>query len=562
MTVLEYRLSPLEPLDTGEMATPLTVPNERPATISRGTIPKSLSGMPDDMLSDAARRLGWVGMLYAVGFFLVYFVTRLAMGQATGLVNIRGGIAAASIVMGVAVFVYSKRQDVPAARILNLGLAFEVVGALGIAASEFWGVFPVLDDASLMTGFVGIPWECVWIIGFPLVAPNTPRRILAASLAAASAGPVVILLSVAAGQPPPDASPMEVAGFFLFTTYVCAAIAYMVSRNVARFGARLQRARDVGSYHLLQRLSHGGMGEVWAARHRMLARPSAIKLIRPEILGASEESRTTAIKRFEREAKATARLTSPHTVVVYDFGTTVNGSFYYAMELLNGIDLDSLVDRFGPVEPARAVFLLSQACDSLQEAHDVGLIHRDVKPANMLACRIGRQHDFVKVLDFGLVKTLEAADRNTQLTGEIITGTPAYMAPEQATDVSQVDHRTDIYALGCVLYWLVTGHQVFGNNSPMATIADHITSKPVVPSRRAEVEIPPAMDQLILDCLEKRPDDRPQSVAEVQAQLTDLVTDAWTPARADAWWESHVPLATSEDVLASGATPLGVVRVR
>ncbi len=544
------------------MATPLTVPNERPATISRGTIPKSLSGMPDDMLSDAARRLGWVGMLYAVGFFLVYFVTRLAMGQATGLVNIRGGIAAASIVMGVAVFVYSKRQDVPAARILNLGLAFEVVGALGIAASEFWGVFPVLDDASLMTGFVGIPWECVWIIGFPLVAPNTPRRILAASLAAASAGPVVILLSVAAGQPPPDASPMEVGGFFLFTTYVCAAIAYMVSRNVARFGARLQRARDVGSYHLLQRLSHGGMGEVWAARHRMLARPSAIKLIRPEILGASEESRTTAIKRFEREAKATARLTSPHTVVVYDFGTTVNGSFYYAMELLNGIDLDSLVDRFGPVEPARAVFLLSQACDSLQEAHDVGLIHRDVKPANMLACRIGRQHDFVKVLDFGLVKTLEAADRNTQLTGEIITGTPAYMAPEQATDVSQVDHRTDIYALGCVLYWLVTGHQVFGNNSPMATIADHITSKPVVPSRRAEVEIPPAMDQLILDCLEKRPDDRPQSVAEVQAQLTDLVTDAWTPARADAWWESHVPLATSEDVLASGATPLGVVRVR
>ena len=544
------------------MATPLTVPNERPATISRGTIPKSLSGMPDDMLSDAARRLGWVGMLYAVGFFLVYFVTRLAMGQATGLVNIRGGIAAASIVMGVAVFVYSKRPDVPAARILNLGLAFEIVGALGIAASEFWGVFPVLDDASLMTGFVGIPWECVWIIGFPLVAPNTPRRILAASLAAASAGPVVILLSVAAGQPPPDATPMEVAGFFLFTTYVCAAIAYMVSRNVARFGARLQRARDVGSYHLLQRLSHGGMGEVWAARHRMLARPSAIKLIRPEILGASEESRTTAVKRFEREAKATARLTSPHTVVVYDFGTTVNGSFYYAMELLNGIDLDSLVDRFGPVEPARAVFLLSQACDSLQEAHDAGLIHRDVKPANMLACRIGHQHDFVKVLDFGLVKTLEAADRNTQLTGEIITGTPAYMAPEQATDVSQVDHRTDIYALGCVLYWLVTGHQVFGNHSPMATIADHITSKPVVPSRRAEMDMPPAMDQLILDCLEKRPDDRPQSIAEVQVQLTDLVTDAWTPARADAWWEAHIPLATSEDVLASGATPLGVVRVR
>ena len=544
------------------MAISSTVPDARPATISRGTIPKSLSGMPEDMLSDAARRLGWVGVFYAVGFFLVYFVTRLTAGQADGLLTIRSGIAAASIAMGIAVFVYSKRADIPPARILNLGLAFEVVGAFGIAASEFWGVFPVLDETSLMTGFVGIPWECVWIIGFPLVAPNTPRRILAASLAAASAGPVVILLSSAAGQPLPAASPMEIAGFFLFTTYVCAAIAYMVSRNVARFGARLKRAREVGSYHLLQRLSHGGMGEVWAARHRMLARPAAIKLIRPEILGSSEESRTTAIKRFEREAKATARLTSPHTVVVYDFGTTVNGSFYYAMELLNGIDLDSLVERFGPVEPARAVFLLSQACDSLQEAHDVGLIHRDVKPANMLTCRIGNQHDFVKVLDFGLVKTLEENDSTTQLTGEIITGTPAYMAPEQATDVSHVDHRTDIYALGCVLYWLVTGHQVFSNNNPMSTIADHITSKPVLPSRRVEVDIPDGMDRLILDCLEKRPENRPQSVADVQARLTDMAPDPWTADRANVWWERHVPLDSSEEMLASGATPLEVLRVR
>lgn len=544
------------------MATPSTVPDARPATISRASIPKSLSGMPADMLSDAARRLGWVGVLYAGGFFLVYFVTRLAVGEAAGLINIRGGIAAASIAMGMAVFVYAKRPDIPAARILNLGLAFEVVGSLGIAASEFWGVFPVLDDESLMSGFVGIPWECVWIIGFPLVAPNTPKRILAASLAAASAGPVIILVSVAFGEPAPSAAPMEVAGFFLFTTYVCAGIAYMVSRNVARFGARLQRARDIGSYHLIQRLSHGGMGEVWVARHRMLARPAAIKLIRPEVLGASEESRTTAVKRFEREAKATARLTSPHTVVVYDFGTTVQGSFYYAMELLNGIDLDSLVERYGPLEPARAVFFLSQICDSIQEAHGAGLIHRDVKPANILACRVGNQHDFVKVLDFGLVKTPEAKDRATQLTGEIITGTPAYMAPEQATDVSHVDHRTDIYALGCVMYWLITGHQVFTNDNPMSTIADHITSQPVIPSSRAEADIPPAMDRLILDCLEKRPRARPQSVAEVQSGLTGLVPDPWTSARADTWWDRHVPLDPSEEMLSSGAKPLEVVRVR
>ena len=546
------------------MTTPLAVPDERPATISRGSIPKSLSGMPADMLSDAARRLGWVGVLYAVGFFLVYFVTRLGTGHSITelLLNPRGAIGAASIAMGLAVFVYAKRPDIPAARILNLGLAFQVVGAFGIAASEFWGVFPVLDEQSLMSGFVGIPWECVWIIGFPVVAPNLPRRILAASLAAASAGPAIILLSAAFGAPLPNAGFLEVAGFFLFTTYVCAGGAYLVSRNIARYGARLKRARDIGSYHLIKRLSHGGMGEVWVARHRMLARPAAIKLIRPEVLGASAESRTTAVKRFEREAKATARLTSPHTVVVYDFGTTVNGSFYYAMELLNGIDLDSLVERFGPVEPARAVFLLSQACDSLQEAHDAGLIHRDVKPANILSCRVGNQHDFVKVLDFGLVKTLEAEDRSTQLTGEIITGTPAYMAPEQATEVSRVDQRTDIYALGCVMYWLVTGHQVFSGGSPMSTIAEHITSKPVLPSRRAEVDIPPAMDQLILDCLEKRPDARPQSVAEVQARLTGMVPDPWTPDRANVWWERHVPLDSSEEMLASGATPLQVVRVR
>ena len=203
------------------------------------------------------------------------------------------------------------------------------------------------------------------------------------------------------------------------------------------------------------------MGEIWRARHRMLARPVAVKLIRPELLGVKTPVEAASlVARFQREAEATAALHSSHTIALHDFGVTPEGTFYYVMELLEGLDLETLVRRFGPVPPERAIHLLIQACDSLAEAHAAGLVHRDVKPANMLTCHFGLKWDFVKVLDFGLVKTAWSLGDDDRLTSEgTITGTPAYMAPEAVLGAQAIDARVDLYGLGCVAYWLLTGER-------------------------------------------------------------------------------------------------------
>ena len=226
--------------------------------------------------------------------------------------------------------------------------------------------------------------------------------------------------------------------------------------------------QELGCYRLVEKLDHGGMGEIWRARHRMLARPVAVKLIRPELIGVKSAPEAAAlVSRFRREAEATAALHSPHTVSLHDFGVTPEGAFYYVMELLDGLDLETLVRRFGPVPPERAVHLLAQACDSLAEAHATGLVHRDVKPANIVACRWGLKWDFVKVLDFGLVKATWNLGEDEHLTSEgTITGTPAYMAPEAALGGRDIDARVDLYGLGCVA--LLAAHGAAGVRRPHA----------------------------------------------------------------------------------------------
>ncbi len=304
------------------------------------------------------------------------------------------------------------------------------------------------------------------------------------------------------------------------------------------------RARAMGSYRLIDRIGRDGMGEVWKAKHRMLARAAAIKLVPPEMLGADEARRQTILGRFEREAQATASMRSPHTVELYDFGIADNGTFYYVMELLGGLDLSSLVERFGPVPPERAIHILRQTCHSLAEAHEAGLIHRDIKPANIFVARYGRDVDFVKVLDFGLVKshTNDVADSNPDLTvaGNIAGGTPAYIAPEQASG-NPVDGRTDLYALGCVAYWLVTGKQVFESETAMGLISHHLRTAPVPPSQRVDWEVPADLESLIMRCLEKEPEQRPQSSDEF-ANALDACEAAgrWTLARAHTWWADEL----------------------
>ncbi len=312
----------------------------------------------------------------------------------------------------------------------------------------------------------------------------------------------------------------------------------------------------MGSYRLEELLGRGGMGEVWKASHRLLARPAAVKLIRIDPGADSRE----LLRRFEREARATAALRSPHTVDVYDYGTTEDGTFYYVMELLEGYDLETLVNRFGRLPPGRAVYLLEQACHSLAEAHEGGLIHRDVKPANIYVCRYGIDADFVKLLDFGLVKNPVADARGSVTMTGVIAGTPGYMSPEMGLGSPDVDWRTDIYALGCVAYWLVTGRRVFEEGPPMQVLMDHVQKTPVPPSQRVEGGLPAELDRVILACLEKDPNNRPQTARELAERLRAVSLDErWTEETARRWWLSH-GIRPAVPAAAESAPPSDLVR--
>jgi serine/threonine-protein kinase len=274
----------------------------------------------------------------------------------------------------------------------------------------------------------------------------------------------------------------------------------------------------------------------------MLVRPAAIKLIRPEMLKqAMGTAEASVVDRFQLEAQATANLRSPHTVELYDFGVAEDGTFHYVMELLEGLDLERLVKRFGPLQPSRVAFLLEQACDSLADAHANGLIHRDIKPANIYACRVGIRTDFVKVLDFGLVKWTDTGDESLALTTEqAVLGTPAFMAPELVAG-EPADHRVDLYSLGCVGYWLLTGQLVFKAEGSLAMAVAHVNKAPVPPSERSELGIPEELEGIIMDCLAKDPSDRPQTAAELAARLASCDSGDWTNEAAREWWDTHLP---------------------
>lgn len=515
------------------------------ATVAPSAATPSISRLPDDILRDGANRLGSAGLIYSITFLLAWLGPNLMVGQMSMafILEIRSLASIASILLGIAVFFLARSGRVRLDRLMDLGLVFLVVSTFGISMANFWGAFPTWYDG-ILGEYTGIPWECVWIIVFPLLAPNTPGKALLGSIGAASTAPLTILLSMAFGYTSPDTPFALLFGYFLFTTYLCAGIAFATSRGIYRIGARLQEAREVGSYQLVELLGSGGMGEVWVAVHRMLARPAAIKLIRPQHLGADQASRSVVSQRFEREAQATAALHSYHTITLYDFGVTEEGSFYYVMELLEGVNLDELIKVHGPIPASRTVYLLRQVCHSLADAHESGMIHRDIKPANIFVCRQGSEHDFIKVLDFGLVKTPEGlASGRAELTVEgMAYGTPGFVAPEIALGRVDLDGRADIYGLGCVAYWLLTGQRVFQGETPLAEAIHHIQSKPVPPSERTEIPIPSALERLILRCLAKAPEDRPQSARELDQLLAKAIEDAvWTQSEAERWWSEHMP---------------------
>jgi serine/threonine-protein kinase len=393
----------------------------------------------------------------------------------------------------------------------------------------------------------------VCILRAVLIPSTTSRTLLVTAVAAA---PTIVVAWIVHR----DTSVMTGAGFpqtrLSVTLYaaiwwlVQVVVATLTTRVIYGLRQRVREARQLGQYWLEQKLGEGGMGVVYRASHALLRRPTAVKLL------VSERAGERAIQRFEREVRLTARLTHPNTVTIYDYGRTPEGVFYYAMELLDGIDLEELVRTTGPLPPARACHILLQVAGALAEAHAIGLIHRDVKPANIMICRqIGRA-DIAKLLDFGLVRELDSVDK-TRSDIHTLTGTPLYMAPESIVNPHGVDGRADLYALAAVGYFLLVGTPVFEAHTVVEVCGLHLHAVPVPPSERLGRPLPEGLERAILRGLAKNPVDRfPSAEAFARELLLAQEGVIWTPEEAQAWWSRHVPLdsggAVSSDALKSG----------
>lgn len=454
------------------------------------------------------------------------------------------GPIAVLLAASLGIYAGSRTRRVSPLGLLHLGLMYEVVVSYAIAATAYLEVFENVPAQYVTVDLVGVSAVALWMVFYTVLVPAPPRRALLA-LGLSGTAPVVVYTQQVAVGLAPALGGVNLFVIFVLPYAVTVVISFLAARVIYRLGEDVQRARELGSYRLEERLGQGGMGEVWRASHRMLARPAAIKLIHPEVVGSGTLRDIAASVRFEREAQATAQLQSPHTVELYDYGTSDDGSLYYVMELLDGIDLHRIVDRYGPLAPERVVHILMQVCDSLSEAHRRGLIHRDIKPANIFLCEHAFEPDFVKVLDFGLVKRHAAFedDSDSALSQVGLTGTPSFMAPEVVLG-GEPDARVDIYALGCVAYWLLTGHLVFEEPSISALLVAHAHKVPVPPSSRADQPIPEALDRVVLGCLAKDPDDRIPTADALKQRLAAVpVNREWTGERASTWWAEHRPAA-------------------
>jgi serine/threonine-protein kinase len=527
----------------------------RPETITGGSKTRdSAFSLPDDLLSEQVKRLALfcliAATLWTVGLmmdlFLIPYASRNPRNWRSVTIEVMAGV------VSLAVGVFATRSKAPPAKKGAVGVLFMLFNAAAIAALNTWAVPPPTELPKIF-----LSWITIAILVYSMVAPHPPRIMLATGLVAAAMDPLALWIAHLRGVPTPS---LVACTVMVWPNFACAAIAVLPSQVLHRLGRRLRDAQALGSYRLVELLGRGGMGEVWRAEHELLARDAAIKLVRPELLGAHSEAEIqTLLRRFEREAQATAALSSPHTIQLFDFGATNDGSFYYVMELLAGRDLESLVRDFGPVPADRAVFLLRQVCHSLADAHARGLIHRDIKPANIYVCRMGLDYDFVKVLDFGLVKVKgRPRDMETLATLDHSTsGTPAYMAPEAILGDNEVDRRADVYALGCVAYYLLTGQLVFDADTPMRMFVQHLQTTPVPPSQRTELPIPPEIDRFVMACLQKDPDKRPQSARALYEMACAWPGSGWSNAHAERWWQAHLPELTHDQPVALTNAPAG-----
>jgi len=529
------------------IAPPVSTPHE-------GAALRGVRDLPPDLLREVSRRfaiLVLVGAsLWMIGTVAGHIAT-WAMAPSSPRWRQLGpidAISGTSVAVSLFLFWYVGQHRGDPKQIRNFGLFYMIFTSAALAL-----MMHVEPPPPNIPVFPMLSWAGAVVLMSPAIVPSAPVPTLVASIIAVSMNPLAMLAARARGTwhfgSASDAFLMH------YPDYMLVGVAVVISHVVTRLGQHVAKARELGSYQLGELIGRGGMGEVYRATHRMLARPAAIKLIRPDMLGSDRAVSQRLISRFKREAETAASLRSAHTVELYDFGVTENDTLYIVMELLEGLDLESMIRQYGPMHAGRVVYLLRQVCESLEEAHARGLVHRDIKPANIHVGPHGLHQDFVKVLDFGLAKSVGAVDVNDTLPtvsmeGQIV-GTPAYMAPEIALGET-IDGRADLYALGCVAYYMLTGQQVFEADKILQLVTKHLEASPKPPSLRTELPVPPALDRIVLACLAKKADQRPASAADLSRLLEAVEAEPWDQKHAKDWWAIHQPSVGATTPVAAG----------
>lgn len=497
-----------------------------------------LAGFAGERPASTRRRLRVVGrtMSLVLGALAVveFLVQGLDLSRRTpGLVG-EPEVLVAGVVASTALLFAVRARRLGDRTVVGLGYVYLVL------ISGLAGYFHACHELHRYDRVSAFGPYLVFIGLLPLLFQVARRYIVITACAAALASLAGLVAGMRAWSVPVDGPYLADLCAGLAASIV---VAVMVQASVTAIHRDAAAGLRLGSYRLTEKLGEGGMGEVWRAVHPILARPAAVKLVRAKHLDALPEQRDLALRRFRREARTIAGLESNHTVRLFDYGVADDGNVFLAMELLDGIDLRALVHRFGPQPVDRVRAILLQICDSLAEAHEKGLVHRDVKPANVMLCRQGRCVDHVKVLDFGSVgRRAGSAGVTAELTrSDSVPGTPAYLAPELLGEERSADARSDIYSLGCVAYWLLVGCPVFDYASAMMQMAAHLRDAPVSPSARG-VELPAQLESLVVACLEKDPVERPATIAELAARLEAVpAVGDWSADGASAWWAEHMP---------------------
>jgi serine/threonine-protein kinase len=483
-------------------------------------------------------------LLGAFAFFWIIRFTRIEMTWRIIWVSMVPGGAFIGLLLLLTGIIWSKR-------VFNLrGLRlFEGVSFGATAVFYLWESYHTLfvlphawlvqyaqrhpSEMSILARQPSVIWITL-IICYGTFIPNTGRRCAVVTVLMGLAPLLLVTIAGLAHQVPTRLLLFFLVEIFMWMS-VAVAMAIYGSHKISVLRREALHARQLGQYQLKRKLGSGGMGEVYLAEHVLLRRPCAVKLIRPERAGDP-----AVLKRFLREVEVTSTLVHPNTIQVFDYGETEEGTIYYAMEYLPGLSLEELVAKHGPLPPARVVFLLRQLCGALAEAHAVGLIHRDLKPGNVILGNRGGLPDVAKLLDFGLVHRPTGDGDETRLThAGLIFGTPTYMSPEQAVGKGEVDARSDIYSLGALAYFLLTSQPPFVRGSVVQTLAAHI-SEPLVPLPPFREQVPVDLQAVVLRCLSKQPEERYSSARAVDAALGDCAcAEKWTATTASTWWETQ-----------------------